>query len=952
MAKEVKFNIKLTIDGKDKLVSATTDVHEFAEAFEKAKAKSTQLRDNLLKFNQTVQAIENVTGGLKQATGIFEKFAVANRDNIEVQTKLATNMRNMMGASDGEVESIRKLCEAEQGLGVISDDIQMQGAQELATYLEKKSSLEQLIPVMNDMVAQQYGFNATQEAAQNIATMLGKVMDGQVGALSRYGYKFDEVQEQILKFGTEEQRAAVLADVVSSAVGGMNHELGQTDTGRMMQLKETVNGVKDAIGEAYDNIAPLMMIIGEAGGAITGIVTAYNGLKGVVVTIKSMTAATLISNAATKAAAIANKLWAYSSTLMNRAAIMWTFSAKAASVATTAFSVAIKGLMIATGVGIVIAAVTTVVQALSSSFDKTTESIEGFTESADDSASAIDSERQAIENQRVVLGMHIQKLKEFNGTKEEEKALVKEMNSTYGATMGYFSSVSDWYKALTANSEDYCKQMIIEAQTRQYANQIAEIQTQMDDIVYDQYGSKRKYSTVDKTQKKAHYDQAGRYLGSFTEKIENSSDKAVAQKQYNDLQKQKQAKQNLLNKTVSDGGKIKMSVKGAASPRDLDLKTPKGTGSTNKETPPAVDGSVRWYKEQIDKLDKQISEAANEETAKHLVVQKKKLEDEYKNKKIRIGIETDDTALEGSIDWYEKEIRSLDSQIAAASDLNAARQLMETKKVLEQELQGKKIEIGLELPDIAGDEDLERNVTIKSASEPDKIMQGDDWDKRKSYQNAQQLAGQIQSDLEIGLIGDDVALERLAELNVQLEKLGLNPVHIDVETKDIDKAKEKFANATDAIGQMGSSLSSMGDTLELPELDVAGTIAQAIASVAQGYATANAQAGNAGPWAWLAFSAVGLAQMMAVISSIKSATAFANGGIVSGPTYALVGEYAGASNNPEVIAPLDKLRSMLQPVGVGGGKVELRARGRSLVGVMANETRIASKSGRRTNIKI
>jgi hypothetical protein len=38
---------------------------------------------------------------------------------------------------------------------------------------------------------------------------------------------------------------------------------------------------------------------------------------------------------------------------------------------------------------------------------------------------------------------------------------------------------------------------------------------------------------------------------------------------------------------------------------------------------------------------------------------------------------------------------------------------------------------------------------------------------------------------------------------------------------------------------------------------------------------------------------------------------FADGGIVSGPTMGLVGEYAGARNNPEVIAPLNKLKSML-----------------------------------------
>lgn len=80
---------------------------------------------------------------------------------------------------------------------------------------------------------------------------------------------------------------------------------------------------------------------------------------------------------------------------------------------------------------------------------------------------------------------------------------------------------------------------------------------------------------------------------------------------------------------------------------------------------------------------------------------------------------------------------------------------------------------------------------------------------------------------------------------------------------------------------------------------------------------------------------------------------FANGGIVSGPTVGLIGEYAGASSNPEVVAPLDKLRGMLNPVGepviVGG---TLRASGRDIVCVLANETRIAGKSGRRTNIKL
>ena len=76
---------------------------------------------------------------------------------------------------------------------------------------------------------------------------------------------------------------------------------------------------------------------------------------------------------------------------------------------------------------------------------------------------------------------------------------------------------------------------------------------------------------------------------------------------------------------------------------------------------------------------------------------------------------------------------------------------------------------------------------------------------------------------------------------------------------------------------------------------------------------------------------------------------FANGGVVSGPTLALVGEYAGASNNPEVIAPLDKLRSMIQPQGGIGGNVRFEIEGRKLVGVISNTTRVATKSGRKSN---
>lgn len=51
------------------------------------------------------------------------------------------------------------------------------------------------------------------------------------------------------------------------------------------------------------------------------------------------------------------------------------------------------------------------------------------------------------------------------------------------------------------------------------------------------------------------------------------------------------------------------------------------------------------------------------------------------------------------------------------------------------------------------------------------------------------------------------------------------------------------------------------------------------------------------------------------IGHIGEIPALASGGIVSAPTLAMVGEYGGASSNPEVITPLDKLQAMLQNSG-------------------------------------
>lgn len=93
-----------------------------------------------------------------------------------------------------------------------------------------------------------------------------------------------------------------------------------------------------------------------------------------------------------------------------------------------------------------------------------------------------------------------------------------------------------------------------------------------------------------------------------------------------------------------------------------------------------------------------------------------------------------------------------------------------------------------------------------------------------------------------------------------------------------------------------------------------------------------------GPGAIIAGGALIVTASAAKAALNKAATSFASGGIVYGETFARVGEYPGAANNPEVIAPLDKLRNLIQPQGngMGEGTVKFEISGDKLYGVLQN----------------
>lgn len=254
---------------KNVMVRAGADFSAITKQANKSKRSMRTMQASIEKSCSGISAAASKMGKAFSVIGIglsvaglvkVSKDAKAAYDEQTVSSaKLAQVMRNTMGAQRDEVRQIEQLIDAQERLGVVNGTVQTEGTQELATYLELSSSLKTLIPVMNDMVAQQYGMAATSENAVNIATMLGKVMNGQTSALSRYGYSFTAAQEAVLKFGNEEQRAAVLAEVVTESVGGMNAALAATPAGRLQQVSNSLSKIKTSFGEAVSNISVLFI---------------------------------------------------------------------------------------------------------------------------------------------------------------------------------------------------------------------------------------------------------------------------------------------------------------------------------------------------------------------------------------------------------------------------------------------------------------------------------------------------------------------------------------------------------------------------------------------------------------------------------------------------------------------------------------------------------------------
>lgn len=402
-----------------------------------------------------------------------------------------------------------------------------------------------------------------------------------------------------------------------------------------------------------------------------------------------------------------------------------------------------------------------------------------------------------------------------------------------------------------------------------------------------------------------------------------------------------------------------------------------GNGNKNKNKNKTT-VKVEAEKGSLQDLQNQLSELQKKQKMKVKFLdpaeyqkQVKELEDKIKNKEIELGIKP--KIEKSTLQELEEQLKKLQDNQLTTKAIDASEYKKQLKD-LQDKIKHEKIKIGVDLSVENTDKKLQEAIKPKEKSSFETAISGIEAPDRSNEGQLNAIQQQMDANdqllqklkeiqeayKELGIDGAEgyaQVAQKIQEVNDNQTQLADGAKVLKKAEKNTKKLSTGFQRAGDAVGQLGSAFGSLGSGFKSPELNIAATIAQGIASVVQGYGQATAEASSMGPWAWVAFSVAAMAQVAAMIGQIHSLTAdtegYATGGIVTGNTTVGDNVLARLNANEMVLSTNQQanlfrlLNGELSSLGENGsttpGSVSFKIKGSDLVGVLSNYNKKRSR---------
>ena len=870
MAKEIKFNVKLVVDGKEQLVTATSTAEELRRVLDSAKTSSQKLNAALVNFNQAVMAANNVTNAISQISGALngvteesrsfsaamnaantmagksgEDFAKLKGQVAElsksipvVRDELANGLYQVISngvPEDNWIAFLQKSAKASVGgiadlgetvkvtstiiknyglswdkAGDVQDKIQLTAKngvtsfEQLAQALPKVTSnaatlgvsidelmatfatltgvsgntaevSTQLAAIFTALVkpsseaskmAQQMGIEfdaAAIKAAGGMRNFLTDLDKNVKAYASKSGMLEQEIYGKL--FGSAESLRALgpltgqLAAKFNENVEAMKGSAGTIDdafsimsssgAASLQILKNKFAEVGDAIASTMGGIMPVLNITAQIGNTVIAVSAMVSGLKN----LAKIQAIVKVRTMAMNAASI---VWNATSVRMNALVQVMSASFRGAAVSATTLKLAIQGLLISTGVGVAIVALTEVIAAFTSKSadaqtqaEDTAESMKGIGDAADDIKTAYDS---ALKNTYADLMAKYEKLKagwRALSTEQQKMAWIKDNQSAFNELRLKIGNVTEAENIFNRKTDAVVEAFKQRALAAAYAAKLTALYQRQIELL-DKKQKITKTIADDAKQGGRHAKEGGIVPESW--------------------------RSDRYGKVGSDG-QWRFTKVGA--------ERYNGTNVSGNTQINSVDKEIESVNRQIGDTQKQLTTRLN--TARSFITAGTPTTPHAKDTPKKTTIK------DGKKDEPKTHVEELQAQLAAAQKEMGNAMTVDARVKADAKVADIQRQI---------DEATKGKVSIEAETEPTYIVQGSAADKRQSRTNAQHNIDRIRQDFEIGLIGKEDAERQIADINKQLEKLGVKPIEVHFKTyieelqEQLHDAQQEFEEAT------------------------------------------------------------------------------------------------------------------------------------------------------------
>ena len=870
MAKEIKFNVKLVVDGKEQLVTATSTAEELRRVLDSAKTSSQKLNAALVNFNQAVMAANNVTNAISQISGALNGVTEESRS-----FSAAMNAANTMAGKSGEDFARLKgqVAELSKSIPVVRDELANGLYQVISNgvpednwiaFLQKSAKasvggiadLGETVKVTSTII-KNYGLSwdkagdvqdKIQLTAKNGVTsfeQLAQALPRVTGNAATLGVSIDELMATFATLtgvsgNTNEvatQMAAIFTALVKpsseaskmaqqmgiefdaaaiKAAGGMRNFLTDLDknvkayasksgmleqeiygklfgsaeslralgplTGQLAaKFNENVEAMKgsagtiddafsimsssgaaslqilknkfaevgDAIASTMGGIMPVLNITAQIGNTVIAVSAMVSGLKNLAKIQAIVKVRTMAMNAA-------SLVWNATSVRMNALTQVISASFRGAAVSATTLKLAIQGLLISTGVGVAIVALTEVIAAFTSKSadaqtqaEDTAESMKGIGDAADDIKTAYDS---ALKNTYADLMAKYEKLKagwRALSTEQQKMAWIKDNQSAFNELRLKIGNVTEAENIFNRKTDAVVEAFKQRALAAAYAAKLTALY-------------QRQIELLDKKQK-------------ITKTIADDAKQGGRHAKEGDIVPESW-RSDRYGKVGRDG-QWRFTKVGA--------ERYNGTNVSGNTQINSVDKEIESVNRQIGDTQKQLTTRLN--TAHSFITADTPTTPHTKDTPKKTTIKDDKK------DEPKTHVEELQAQLAAAQKEMGNAMTVDARVKADAKVADIQRQI---------DEATKGKVSIGAETEPTYIVQGSAADKRQSRTNAQHNIDRIKQDFEIGLIGKEDAERQIADINKQLEKLGVKPIEVHFKTyieelqEQLHDAQQEFEEAT------------------------------------------------------------------------------------------------------------------------------------------------------------